>query len=103
MMGQLLRNSSLVLPPLVWAVSLQMGEIMPYADCGRGSSLTGWIAFAAATFAALGCCMLWLVRTRSLNTNARFVDHVGLITGPVFTFALLMQGAAALLIDPCAH
>lgn len=80
-----------------------MGEIMPYADCSRGTSLTSWIAITATACATLGCVILWWIRLRAVNAALRFVDQAGLAAGLVFGFALLMQGAAALLIDPCAH
>ncbi len=103
MIIHVLRTCALFLPPLVWAVSLQMGEIMPYADCSRGTSLTSAIAIAASACAALGCITLWRIRARALRAPVCFLDHAGLAVGLVFTFALLLQGAATLLIDPCAH
>lgn len=97
----------LVLGPAAWALNTQLGQLLPYADCA-----TGW-RFSA--FGSLGCLLLCLAglamsgRTAVAETGnlvsqpatSRFVALLGTLNGIVFSFALLLQGVASLVLSGC--
>jgi|UPI000519091C hypothetical protein len=97
------RISGLTLSPAAWAVSTQLGQMLPSADCDTG---TGWIIFATFLSAALamaGALISWRSHLSAVSRSASFISNVGVLFGAVFAFALILQGAATLLLNPCAH
>ncbi len=93
--------SGLILPPAIWAVMMQLGLILPHADC-RGHS--SWTFAAAALAALLALAASGLSRHAAVSRGTRyslFLGNLSFLIGLAFTFALFLQGAASALIDPC--
>ena len=100
MMNSWLRYTGLVVPPLAWVLSTQLGQITPYIDCRQN------ILWTAGT-----CCILLLISitgvmvSRALSTGTskseRFIVDVGFLVALTFVFALSLQGPATMVLDPC--
>ena len=54
MSAAIARTSGLTLSPAAWAVSSQLGQMLPYTDCGRGTTGLVFVAFLATTLAVAG-------------------------------------------------
>jgi hypothetical protein len=97
------RISGLMLSPAAWAASSQLGQMLPYTDCDMG---TGWIIFVTFLAVALalgGALISWQSHVSTASRSARFISKVGVMVGSTFSFALILQGAATLLLNPCAR
>ncbi|WP_407118883.1 hypothetical protein [Bradyrhizobium sp. LMG 9283] len=99
--------AGLWLAPLVWAANMQLGQILPYADCHSQlhvSAITSFIGAALTTASGLAS---WLSPRRVLGKtgghqgNADFGSTVSALSAGLFTFALLMQGVAAMVLTGC--
>jgi hypothetical protein len=87
--------SGLVIAPLLWAVNMQLGLILPYAECGsriRPALIGSVIAVLLALGAAAGS---W--RSAWPGPTGRFWSGVCALLGVVMAFALLLQAAAFML------
>jgi hypothetical protein len=86
--------------PLAWALNTQLGQTLPYADCVTQHSWSGMATLVtlAAAIVAAG----WSARVASdLSGTQRFVALSGSGISSIVAFAVLLQGAATLVIDPC--
>ncbi|WP_141105602.1 MULTISPECIES: hypothetical protein [unclassified Rhizobium] len=93
--------AGLVLAPAIWAISLQLGLVLPYADCGSDVSSTLLVS-VVATFLAVGSALLSY--TGRASTSARttlFLCDLSCLSGLIFAFALILQGVGSWLIDAC--
>lgn len=90
----------------LWAVNVQLGQILPYVECGSRSMPAMLISLAAAG-ATLACGWVsWCAAAgsgggRTANQTVRFTAHISALLGLVFTFVLLLQAASALLLTGC--
>jgi len=92
---------------MLWAVNMQLGQILPYVECGSRFGPEILISFAAAC-ATLACGWIsWRAgarsgcRDRAANHTGRFAARVSALLGFVFTFTLLLQAVSALLLTGC--
>ena len=88
-------------PPLLWAATLQLGQILPHVDCARRSHSLAWIAFGAVISAVLAGISVWRVAGRSEGRETHFLASVSALSSAVFTFALLLQTIATLVLTGC--
>ena len=95
------RTSGLTLSPAAWAVSSQLGQMLPYTDCGGGTTWLVFVAFLATTLAAAGAIISYQGYQSTASHSALFISRVGVLSGLGFAFALSLQGAATLLLNPC--
>jgi hypothetical protein len=89
----------MIVAPLLWAVNMQLGLILPYAECGSRirPALTGSVI---AVLLALGAAaMSW--RSAWPGPTGRFWSGVCALLGVVMAFALLLQAAAAFMLTGC--
>lgn len=93
----------LIAAPAAWAVSMQLGQILPYTDCRTGIAATAVASFAAALIALAGCFVSYRGYASTRARMGLFLSALSLLVGLSFAFALLLQGAASLLIDACAR
>lgn len=95
-----LRYAGLLIPPVTWALSTQLGQITPYIDCRQSVS---WTAASCGTL--LVASIAGLAASRATSTGlakpARFIVDTGFLIALAFVFALSLQGAATMLLDPC--
>ena len=94
-----LRHVGFAVAPLAWAISTQFGQILPYIDC-RDNSYWSLFASTSAAAVAAGGVIVLLWRSRYWPVSERIFGLCGL-AGLAFVFALLLQGAAPLLLNPC--
>jgi hypothetical protein len=90
----------LVVPPVAWALSTQLGQITPYMDCRQNIPWTATfcgilLVVSIAGVAASRAGSSGLVKTE------RFIVDAGFLIALAFVFALLLQEAATMLLDAC--
>jgi hypothetical protein len=90
-----------VVPPVVWAFNVQLGQILPHIDCVAGLVTTMVACFGALLLAAGGTIVSCWTRSASGSRGGKFVAGLGAAVGCAFIFALLLQGAATLLLSAC--
>ena len=90
-----------VVPPVVWAVNVPLGQILPHIDCVSGLVTTMATCFGALLLAAGGTIVSCWTQSVSGSRGGKFVAGLGAAVGCAFIFALLLQGAATLLLSAC--
>jgi hypothetical protein len=95
-----LRYIGLVVPPVAWALSTQLGQITPYVDCRQTAS---WTAAFCGILLAVSIAGVFASRAAStgLVRYERFIVDTSFLIALAFVFALSLQEAAAVLLDPC--
>jgi hypothetical protein len=95
-----MRYGGLVVPPLAWAVGTQLGQITPYIDCRQQAVWTP--AFSAALLLiSIAAAAISRLSPKPVGRAERFIVDAGLLIASAFVFALVLQGAASMLLDPC--
>ncbi|WP_117191594.1 hypothetical protein [Rhizobium terrae] len=87
--------------PAVWAVNMQLGQMLPYVDCRRETSWTLTATFAAAFLAAAGALSSSCGHAVTVSRMMLFISRLSALVGFAFAFPLLLQGAATLLLSAC--
>jgi hypothetical protein len=102
--AKLMAWAGLVIGGILWAANTQLGEILPTTDCIGKHHLTAILSFAGA-FVVLGSGIAsWRLDSRPSIGDDRslsFSSRLSALAALVFTFALLMQGAASLVLSGC--
>lgn len=103
MSALLQRHAGLVVPPVLWAASVELGLALPPTECG-GSGGGFWLLAASlsALFLALAASIVSArFAGRTEGRMPRFIGRLSCIVGLAVAFAMALQGAAAWLLDPC--
>jgi hypothetical protein len=90
--------------PLVWAVNMQLGQILPYAQCGSRLYLTALVSGVAVIVSLAGAGASWHARLWHLDAPARtvwFAAGVSALMGLAFAFALFLQAVSGVLLSGC--
>jgi hypothetical protein len=95
--------AGLVVAPLVWAINTQLGQILPYVDCQTRVSWSAIATAVAMLFALASAWISWKGLARTEPPALTFVSQISILTALAFAFALLLQGAATLLLDACTR
>jgi hypothetical protein len=88
--------------PVAWALTTQLGQILPYADCAARTNWTLAACAGALTASAAGAVAAgrhW----RQWSPSQRKFGQTFLAIALVFVFAICLQGAASMLLSPCAR
>jgi hypothetical protein len=98
--------AGLSIAPTVWAVNMQLGQILPYIDCAQQWHNSAIFSFAgsAAALIAGGLSWSWTRHERntsSLTATSRFIARLSALSALVFAFALSMHGIASLVLSGC--
>ena len=95
-----LRYIGLVVPPVAWALSTQLGQITPYFDCRQNIP---WSAALCGVLLIVAIAGVAAARAASsgMTQTKRFVVDAGFLIALVFVFALSLQEAATMLLDAC--
>ncbi|NLS06386.1 hypothetical protein HGP14_24055 [Rhizobium sp. P32RR-XVIII] len=101
MVVSLIRLSGLVAAPLIWAANTQLGQILPYSDCRTHVPLSAAVSILLTLVTVVAALSPLAERTPVASRTPLFVNRLSLLTGLAFSFAMLMQSAATLLIDTC--
>lgn len=95
--------AGLIVAPSAWAISTQLGQMLPYVDCQHRLS---WSAFVTATAVACALGSAWISWKGAQRTEPAaltFASRLSVLTALVIAFAIFLQGTASLLVDPCAR
>ncbi len=95
-----LRFNGLAVPPLAWVVGTQLGQITPYIDCSRHVALTPAVCGTLLLVSIAGTAASRL-SPKLVGRAERFIIDAGFLIASAFVFALILQGAASMLLDPC--
>lgn len=101
-MSSLIRPVGLITAPVAWALSTQIGQITPHLDCRHGLPLTAGISALLFTASAGGIVSAYAAPGKE-SASRRFIGRVGFLIAAMALFALAMQGAATLLLNPCQY
>src|ERR1700712_4454083 len=98
--------AGLLIAPALWAMNMQLGQILPYVDCARQSRLSAFISFIAAAAAILGAAISWRWAHRArmaarLTATSSFLAWLSALSALNFAFALSLQGIASLVLSGC--
>jgi hypothetical protein len=97
------RYAGLIGAPLVWAINMQMGQILPYVDCQARVSWSAIATAAAIVVALAGAAVSFAGAAKTESDTHTFLRRIGILTALAFAFTLFLQGAATLLLDPCTR
>jgi hypothetical protein len=98
--------SGLWLPGLVWAVNMQIGQIVPLIDCTRQVRWSALISTVFTVLALLAALLSWrFSRSTPLGFGSprtiRFDAALSATSALVFAFALFLQTIASLMVSGC--
>ena len=96
--------AGLVIGGVAWAANTQLGQILPTTDCIGRHHLSAIISFAGALIVLTSGGLSWCLDHRPSIGDDRslpFASRLSALAALVFTFALLMQGAASLVLSGC--
>ena len=100
--------AGLWLPALLWAVNMQLGQILPYHDCAVTIRISTAVSTALAIFALLAGSISWRswrdapAGFGSPNT-LRFAAALSALSALIFAFALALQAIASMVLTGCEH
>jgi hypothetical protein len=95
-------------PALVWAINMQLGQILPYHDCAGTIRISAVISAALAMVALLAGSISWRswratpAGFGSPNT-LRFAAALSALSALIFAFALALQAIASMVLTGCEH
>lgn len=95
-----LRYTGLIVPPLAWAISTQLEQITPYIDCRQNIPWTVGSCGLLLTVSIAGVMVSRALSPRTAKSE-RFIAEAGFLVALAFVFALSLQGAPTVLLDPC--
>jgi hypothetical protein len=93
----------MTLAPAAWAVTTQLGQILSYTDCNGRISWSLAATVLGAALAVSGALVSYLGQKGTGDRATRFEAYLSVGVGLAFTFALLLQGTATLLLNACQH
>lgn len=96
-------NIGLWTPPLLWATSLQLGQILPYVDCTAQSRSSPATAFSAMALTLLAGGLSWRSAARLGEDRfvLRSVAVIAAMSAAVFAYAIALQAGATLVLSGC--
>jgi hypothetical protein len=91
---------------LLWASNMQLGLILPFADCTRQGRASALMSMGFAILALIAGIISWRSARSSPSgfgspSTLRFDAAVSALSAPVFTFALGLQAIASLVLTGC--
>jgi len=103
--------AGLALGPLCWALSTQINYSLVPWTCQRGWNVLPVIAAVLALISLAGALSSWLAWRRHDEREVHLPEHdghprylvsgIGVGAGLLFGLVIALQGAAALILDPC--
>jgi hypothetical protein len=95
------RYAGLIGAPLVWAINMQLGQVLPYLDCQTRVSWSAIVTALAMLIALAGAGISYAGTAKAESDTRVFLRRISVLTALAFAFALFLQGAATLLLDAC--
>jgi hypothetical protein len=95
--------AGLIAAPAVWALNTQLGEVLPYPDCGRGLRFSVIVSLLCLLAACVSGWMSWHAPSRYAieGLGLRFIARLSGPLAGVFAFALLLQAIAGIVLTGC--
>lgn len=93
--------SGLLVSPALWVANSQAGLILPPLECHAELGLAPIASFVLALVSAMSASCSFAVIGGTAPRLRRFIALASGLAGLVFTYALLLQGAASVLVDRC--
>lgn len=94
--------AGILLGPGIWAVNMELGQILAYPECSGGARFSTLATFLGAALAMLGAFLSYRASgLRGGKGPSAFLGSVCALLGCIFAFALLLQGAATLVLTGC--
>jgi len=90
-------SAGLIAAPLAWLITTQLGQILPYVDCTRHTSFALVAVLAGTAMSLAGVIFTYPMQWHRLS----FIAGLSLGLTQVFTVALMLQGLAVMMLDPC--
>lgn len=95
---------SVVLPPIVWAIQMEINYSLLRRACAAKST----VAMPMTTLAALAITVVTAVLAfvyswpvAGVSTSARFVGALGLLSSAIFFAVILVQAVPVFMFHPC--
>jgi hypothetical protein len=107
LLSNLLLCAGLWAAPLVWAANMQLGQLLPYLDCRAQLHISAVASLIGAGIAALSGVASWqsakraAAETAGIHQTIAFAGALSALAALVFTFALVMQAAASMVLTGC--
>jgi uncharacterized membrane protein len=86
------RFTGFAIPPAAWALTTQLGQILPYIDCTGQSSWT-LLACLGAVGTSAGGAIFGLSQWRNWSDPQKAFGQSFLAIAVIFVFAICLQGA----------
>ncbi|MCA6119195.1 hypothetical protein J6524_30585 [Bradyrhizobium sp. WSM 1738] len=98
--------AGLSVAPAIWIINTQLGRILVYLDCQHRTAYSAIASFAGAVANCVVAAVSWRAAQRVFlseppPTELSFVGSLSALSALLFAFALLMQGAASLVLSGC--
>jgi hypothetical protein len=95
--------AGLIMAPAVWALNMQLGQVLPYAECGAGWRLSTMVSSLCMVIACLSGWVSWQAGSRQPMQGATlyFMARLSGLLAGVFAFALLLQAIAGIVLTGC--
>jgi uncharacterized protein YqgC (DUF456 family) len=100
----------LLLPPIAWALQMQINYWMVRGACARGSSVRLLaVSLIALLLVGVAAFSAWLGRRRFRadpvarvgTLRKQFLGNLGLFSSGIFLLAIVAQAIGALIFQPC--
>jgi hypothetical protein len=104
--------AGVLFPPAIWAIQMQLNYWAVRGACARGSNLRlNAITLVALLLIALTGLCAWTSGYRSAEvarvewgavvSNSRFMMILGILMCAIFLLAVIAQGVAGIVFNPC--
>jgi hypothetical protein len=95
--------AGLIMAPAVWALNMQLGQVLPYAECGAGWRLSATASLLCTIVACLFGWVSWHAAWRQPieGSALRFMAKLSGSLAGIFAFALLLQAIAGFVLTGC--
>jgi heme/copper-type cytochrome/quinol oxidase subunit 3 len=95
--------AGLIMAPAVWGLNMQLGQVLPYAECDAGWRLSATVSSLCIIVACLSGWVSWRAASRQpiRDSALRFMARLSGLSASVFAFALLLQAIAGVVLTGC--
>jgi hypothetical protein len=100
-MQQLGLWSGFVVGSLALAANVQAGQILPLVDCTGTLRVSAIVSFLGVAVTLTAGVASWVTLRRQRDGTSRFTGTISVLAALLFSFALALQGAAALVLTGC--
>jgi hypothetical protein len=94
-----------VIGPAAWAVNTQLGQILPYVECGASFRPGPFLSGLGVLLSLAGAWLSYRVSGMKLRGSGMpgFVASIGALLGCLVAFAMLLQTLSMVMVSGCAR